>query len=122
MMNNNYDEYDHANNSNGFLAALLLLAGLLIGGLAGAGAMLLLAPQSGKKTRLQIQKKGRDLREQTAVAVDDKVAQVRTKAQDVSTTIHDHAEELQKRGQVAVDSQKERWTPVVDAGKKAVQG
>jgi len=34
-----------------------VLAGLLIGGLAGAGAMLLLAPQSGKETRAQIQQK-----------------------------------------------------------------
>jgi len=34
-----------------------LLAGLLIGGLAGAGVMLLLTPQSGKKTRVKIQQK-----------------------------------------------------------------
>ena len=38
------------------------VAGLLVGGLSGAGAMLLLAPQSGKKMRAQIQKKSNDLR------------------------------------------------------------
>jgi gas vesicle protein len=35
-----------------------VLVGMLIGGLAGAVTMLLLAPQSGKDTRKQIQKKG----------------------------------------------------------------
>jgi len=53
---------------------------LLLGSLIGAGVMLLLAPQSGKKTRRQLRRRGRDLREQTTGAVDDTVAQVRAKA------------------------------------------
>jgi gas vesicle protein len=122
-MNNKSDENENeGNNSNGFLAGLMLVIGLLLGGLVGAGTMLLLAPQSGKKTRLQIQRKGRDLRVQTADAVDDGVNQVRTKVRDISTSIHDQAEDLQQRGQDVVDQQKERWTPLVDAGKTAVQG
>jgi gas vesicle protein len=120
MNNNSYE--NEGNNSNGFLAGLMLVIGLLLGGLVGAGTMLLLAPQSGKKTRLQIQRKGRDLRVQTADAVDDGVNQVRTKVRDISTSIHDQAEDLQQRGQDVVDQQKERWTPLVDAGKTAVQG
>jgi len=51
-----------------------------LGSLIGAGVMLLLAPQSGKKTRRQLRRRGRDLREQTTGAVDDTVAQVRAKA------------------------------------------
>ncbi|MFZ0546187.1 MAG: YtxH domain-containing protein [Candidatus Promineifilaceae bacterium] len=122
-MNNSNDEYEYdVNQSSGFLAGLVFLAGLLFGGLIGAGTMLLLAPQSGKKTRLQIQRKGRDLRVQTADAVDSGVAQVRTKARDISTSIHDHAEDLQQGGQDAVDQQKERWGPVVEAGITAVHG
>jgi gas vesicle protein len=38
-----------------------LLAGLMIGGLVGAGTMLLLAPQSGKRTRQEIQQGALDL-------------------------------------------------------------
>lgn len=117
--NRNDKEVD---NLNGFLAGLMFIAGLLLGGLIGAGTMLLLAPQSGKKTRRQIRRKGRNLRLQTADAVDDGVAQVRSKAHDISTSIHDHAEDLQQRGQDVVDHQKERWTPLVDAGKTAVKG
>ena len=42
-----------------------MLIGLLVGGLAGAGAMLLLAPQSGEQTRTEIREKSLQLRDQT---------------------------------------------------------
>ncbi len=42
-----------------------VLIGLLIGSVAGAIAMLLMAPQSGKGTRAQIQNKTIELRDQT---------------------------------------------------------
>ena len=106
-MSNMNEEYE-VNLASGLLPGLLFLAGLLIGGLIGAGSMLLLAPQSGKRTRLQIQRKGRDFRVHTADAVDSGVAQVRIKARDISTSIHDHAEDLQQQGQDVVDQQKER--------------
>jgi len=110
------------NNLRGFLAGLMLVAGLLIGSLIGAGVTLLLAPQSGKKTRRQIWRKGRDLREQATDAVDDTVAQVRAKARQVTTNIHDQGEALQQRGQDVVDEGKKRWDAVVEAGKVAVNG
>jgi gas vesicle protein len=56
-----------ARNSTG------LLAGLLIGGLAGAGAMMLLAPQSGKKTRAQIVQKSTELQNRASDTFDDLV-------------------------------------------------
>jgi len=54
------------------------LVGMLIGSLAGAAAMLLLAPQSGKDTRTQIQKKGIELRDRTNEIVGETMAQVRS--------------------------------------------
>jgi gas vesicle protein len=120
MNKNSYE--NEGDNLNSFLAGLMFIAGLLFGGLVGAGTMFLLAPQSGKKTRLQIRRKGRNLRLQTADAIDDGVAQVRDKAHDISTSIHDHTEDLQQRGQDMVDYQKERWMPLVDAGKTAAKG
>lgn len=98
------------------------LAGLLIGGLAGAGAMLLLAPQSGKSTRTQIQEKSIELRDQTMKSMEDTITQVRGKANQITSNLSKQAEELQQRGQEMLDKQKERWSPVVEAGKTAVQG
>lgn len=48
--------------------------------------------------------------------------QVRDKAHHVTTSIHDRAEDLQQRGQEAVEEQRERWSPVVEAGRTAVNG
>ena len=108
------------NNLSGFLAGLTLFAGLLLGSLIGAGVMLLLAPQSGKKTRKQLRRRGRDLRKHTADAVDDTVAEVRAKAHQVTTSIHEQTDTLQQRGQDVVDEGKKRWGAVVEAGKTAV--
>lgn len=113
------NQQEHAYNG---MDTRRFLAGLLFGGLAGAGAMLLLAPQSGKKTRTQIQEKSIELRDQTVKTVEDTVAQVRTKANQITTSIQKQSEELQQRGQDMLDEQKERWTPVVEAGKTAAQG
>ncbi len=96
------------------------LAGLLLGGLAGAGTMLLLAPQSGKRTRTQIQLKGMELRDQTAEAVDDAMLHTRVKARQIKTDVREKAEELQQRGQAMLDEQVARVSAVVEAGKQAV--
>ena len=116
-MDNHNDE--HRNNVN-YLRNLL--RALLIGGLAGAGTMLLLAPQSGKKTRAQIQRKSIELREQTTEAVEDAVAQAGVKARQITADVHGQAETLQQRGQDMLDEQKKRLSTVVEAGKTAVQG
>lgn len=96
------------------------LAGVLFGGLAGAATMLLLAPQSGKRTRAQIQLKSMELRDQTTEAMDDAMLQTRVKARQIKTDVREKAEELQHRGQVMLDDQKERLSTLVEAGKQAV--
>ena len=122
MKNNNRGTKHETNNLNRFLAGLLFLAGTLVGGLIGAGAMLLMAPQSGKKTRKQLWRRGRDMREQTTNTLEDGMKQVRAKAHKVTTKIHKQAEDLQQRGQDLLDQQRERWSPVVEASKTAVNG
>ena len=123
MMNDKKQEDKQDNNQlSGFLAGFLFLGGLLLGSVAGAGAMLLMAPQSGKKTRKQIRRKGRKVRKQTAVIIHDGVDQIRDKTHQVTTGLQDQAVELQRHGQNVVEDQKERWGPVVEAGKTAVQG
>jgi gas vesicle protein len=102
--------------------ALRLLAGMVIGGLVGAGVMLLLAPQSGKRTRARIQQKSMELRDQAADNVDDAVAVVRIKARKIKADLGDRAEELQRRGQEVIDGQKEHLSTLVDGADKALQG
>jgi len=98
-----------------------LFAGLLFGGLAGAAAGLLLAPQSGKETRAQIQEKTIELRDQAVKTMEDAAAEVRAKANEITASMQKQAEELQQRGQNLLTEQKERWSPVVEAGKTAVR-
>ena len=119
-MDNHNDE--HRNNVN-YLRNLL--RALLIGGLAGAGTMLLLAPQSGKKTRAQIQQKSIELRDQATETMEDAVVQTGVKARQIKTGVHKarrQAEALQQRGQVMLDEQREHLSAAVEAGKTAVQG
>jgi len=114
MDNQNCEHENDANQLGGFLA------GLLIGGLAGAVAMLLLAPQAGKKTRTQIQQKSIELRDQTTEAVEDALAQTRGKARQITADVREKADELEQRGQEVVDEQKEHWATLVKAGKAAI--
>jgi gas vesicle protein len=110
MMNKKKRGVKQNNNQlSGFLAVFLFLGGLLLGSVIGAGAMLLMAPQSGKKTRKQIQRKGQKVRKQTAKTVKHQVKLAQNKAHQVTTSIQD-----------VVDDQKERWEPVIEAGKTAV--
>ena len=98
-----------------------LLAGLLIGGLAGAGTMLLLAPQSGKMTRAQIQQKGVELREQTAGALEDAVSQARLRARRLTASVRGDVEELQHRSHEAMDEQREHLATLIEGNEKSAQ-
>ena len=115
------DNHDHE-HENGVNQVGGFFAGLLIGGLAGAVAMLLMAPQSGKRTRAQIQLKSIELREQTTEAVEDALKQTRTKGRQIRADVREKADELQQRGQAVLDEQKERLSALVEAGKTVVQG
>jgi gas vesicle protein len=78
----NHEHANAANGPGGF--GVGILAGALIGGLAGATAMLLLAPQSGKRTRAKLQRQSHELREQAADTVEDAVDQARDTARQIT--------------------------------------
>lgn len=104
MDNPIYNHDNDASEPGGLWAGLL--AGLLIGGLAGAVAMLLLAPESGKKTRAKLQRQSHKLRGQTAETVDDAVAQARGTAHQITHDVRKQAEKLEQRGQAMLAGQK----------------
>jgi gas vesicle protein len=77
--------------------------GLLLGGMVGAIAMLLLAPRSGKATRARIQHRGLEFRDQMAEGVDDAEEEMRATVYRVSKDLRNQVEELQHHGQALFD-------------------
>jgi gas vesicle protein len=115
MVNENQVPERHNNNVLG------VLIGMLIGGLAGALTMLLLAPQSGENTRIQIQEKGIELRDRTTGIVEDVMEQVRMDRNKLTTEGRKKAKELMHQGQELVVEQLDRVSDAALAGKKAIQ-
>ncbi len=123
MVNHNHNNHEYENNaSESGSFGIGMLAGSLIGGLAGATAGLLLAPQSGKQTLAKLQRKSRKLRKQTTETVEDAVVQARGTARKITHDVRKQAVELEQRGQALFDEQKDNVTSIVEAGKNAVQG
>ena len=83
--------------------------------------MLLLAPQSGEDTRLQIQEKGIELRDRTTGMVEDAMAQVRLDRNKFTISGRRKAKELLDQGQALVVEQLDRVSDAAQAGKKAIQ-
>jgi gas vesicle protein len=113
-MGNHYQDHGYLIKAGG------IFAGLFVGGLIGAGAMLLWAPQSGKKTRAQIQNKGVQLRDRLTDTVDDTVAQARDEVHRGVASVRKQTRQLQQRGQDMFDGQMEVVSQVVEAEKTAV--
>ncbi|MGZ9226103.1 MAG: YtxH domain-containing protein [Anaerolineales bacterium] len=99
-----------------------VLVGTLIGGLAGAVTMLLLAPQSGKDTRMQLREKGIELRERTTEMVEDTMAQVRSNANKIADGGREKIKGLKQHGQELAVEQLDHVSEAAQAGKKVIQG
>jgi gas vesicle protein len=85
------------------------LIGFVVGGVAGAVAALLLAPQSGEETRTLIKDKSIELRDQAAL-----------QAEAISVKAGQVAADVQTRGKEFVDTARSRGKDLVDGAKKAV--
>ena len=96
------------------------LAGLVAGSLVAAVAMLLFAPQSGKRTRAEIRRKSANLHEQTTDAVGSSLEQARAKAGQITLDVREKTGQLGHGAQVLFDEQSERVSSAVKAGKDAI--
>lgn len=115
MINEN-QELKYRNNN-----ILGVLAGMLVGGLAGAVTMLLLAPQSGENTRMQIVEKGIELRDQATDMAEDAMSQMRLDRNKFTILGRQKAKELLKQGQDLVVEQLDNVSDAAQAGKKTIQ-
>jgi len=90
------------------------LAGAILGSLAGAGAMLLMAQQSGRKTRDQIALRSFEMRDKASDAVDEVVAQTRDTARKITSDLRAKARDIQHSGEQMLAEQKARMNAVAD--------
>lgn len=95
--------------------------GMLIGALAGAVAMLLFAPNSGKKTRDLIQRKSIKVRDRTNEMFDDAVAQARSESHEIVEAVRDKAGQLKQQGQEKLVGRMKRASSALDSGIAAVK-
>jgi gas vesicle protein len=102
----------HGHESN-MVGAGGFLAGIVVGSLAGAGTALLLAPESGKRTRADIQTKGIQLRAHTVETLENTMTEARVKARNIAAPVRQHITELQHHGEEILEEQLDRTT--VDA-------
>ena len=98
-----------------------LLTGLIFGSIAGAVTMLFLAPQSGRKTRAEVQKGAEQLRNRTAEVVKDGFEQVRNKADQIKSDVKVKAASIEYKGKDMLAKQLENVSQAAKAGKEAIQ-
>jgi gas vesicle protein len=98
------------------------IAGVLLGGLAGAVTLLLVAPQSGKDTRKLIQTKAIELRDKTSATVENVSGQVGNKAGQIKTSVSNKAMELTQQGKEMLARQLDRFSTAAQNGKSKLQG
>jgi len=115
MMNENQEPQMHSKNIFG------VLVGMLVGSLAGAVTMLLLAPQSGKDTRTQLREKGIELRDRSTGMMEDTMAQVRSNANKITMSGRDKAKELLQQGEALANEKLDHVSESAKAGKKVIQ-
>ncbi len=93
------------------------LSGFIMGGLVGAAAALIMAPQSGEDTRAQIRDRSLELRDRA----DTEVQQIRVRAEQSITDMRTQAEEMQQRSKEMIDETRNRVTTAIEQGVEAAR-
>ena len=91
--------------ARGYSAAGVAL-GFVLGGVLGASLALLLAPESGRRTRVRLQHLAADVRDKTL---------------EVSEDVRDKAVDAIERSREVIEGQKSILSAAVQAGKEAMQ-
>jgi gas vesicle protein len=98
-----------------------ILIGLLLGSMAGAAGMLLFTPQSGKRTRSEIQIKSIQLRDRTNDIVNRELAELRLDTQKFAADVQEKAGQLKHLGQEKLVEKMDQVSSVLDAGIIAIE-
>ena len=117
---NNYD-YENRQIQEMSGATRHVLTGIVVGGLIGATAMMLLTPRSGEEMRAEIKDKATDLRDRTTEGVKDTVSQVVSKAEHLKGGRRGRSHDIKERGQDVLIEQLDRVAEAVEAAKKVLK-
>jgi gas vesicle protein len=100
------------------------LVGFIVGGLSGAVAALLFAPQTGEETRALIKDKSIELRDRAQISAEEAIARAEAAAAEARARADDLARQLRERGQGVYEDVRERgksaMEDVRERGKSAV--
>ena len=102
-----------ARNNNGTMGAIMLV----VGGFVGAGAALLLAPQSGQRTRRQIIRCSRKARNRTEKMVREAASSVN----DVIEDLGDKAADIVESGGEVAQKWSDHLLESLDQGQKNLE-
>lgn len=91
------------------------LVGFIVGGLTGAVAALLFAPQSGEETRALIRDKSIELRDKAQVTAEEALAKAEAAAAEARARADELAKEVKARSQEVISSAKERGKGALEA-------
>ena len=97
--------------------ALSFVVGLSLGALVGTSAALLLAPQSGRKTRRQLARKAEDLTETASEAIEDAMDEGRRIADRTAK----ETRRIASRTRTRADRTSERLTEAVERGRERLR-
>lgn len=120
MTNTDY-EYEYIEREPMTLATRQILAGILVGGIIGATAMLFLSPRSGEEMRAEIRDRAADLRERTAGTVKDTLEKVASTTSHLKGDMKDRSQHLKARGQDVLIEKLDVISDAIDAAKKVLK-
>lgn len=97
------------------------LAGFVIGGLIGAAAALLYAPQPGVETRTQLRDKGIELKDRAQESYEETRVRLEKAYEDARMRAEDAMDEMRVRAEEYSQAAQERVSRVVESGKSAAR-
>ena len=121
-MKNRKHQYDYEHEvQHATRSGKSVIGGILIGGLIGAAAALLMAPRSGEETRAEIRNKAIEYRDRTRDVVNETVTQAKSKADELKEGVVEKAGDLKRRGKQTASQQLDHVIQAAETGKSKVQ-
>lgn len=94
------------------------LVGFIVGGLTGAVAALLFAPQSGEETRALIKDKSIELRDKAQITAEEAYARAEAAAKEARARADELAKEARARAEQLAGEVRERGKSAIEAVRK----